>query len=128
MDRTDTVGVQHHRLAQQLGAADDRQIVKQGPGGGGVLEQTSSPGQQGVTSAQGGEYPPHSKSGNGIQPVLPPGQVRVIGQDGDGHLVAGLMDGLLDGLQNGVVPSVGKAVVAAHNYPIFPAADLLIPG
>lgn len=37
-------------------------------------------------------------------------------------------DGLLDGFQNGVVPRVGKAVVAAHDHVVFPAAHLLVNG
>ena len=35
---------------------------------------------------------------------------------------------LVDGLQDGVVPRVGKAVVAAHDHLVLPAAHLLIHG
>ena len=120
--RADAVGIEHHRLAQQLGAPDDRQIVQQGPGGGGVLEQAPAPGQQGVAPGQGGQHPQHPEPGDGLQAVLLVGEGRVLGQHGDRHLIAGLPDGLLDGVQNGVVPGIFKAVVATHHHPV------LLPG
>ena len=54
------------------------------------------------------------------------GQFGVVGQNGDGHVVAGLVDGLLDGLQNGIVSGVGEAVVAAHHHPVAASAHLIV--
>ena len=114
--RADAVGIQHHRLAQPVGAADDGEVIEQGAGGGGVLQQAAPTGEQGVAPAQGGENLPHPEPGDGLQTILPPGELRVVGQGSDGDVVAGLVDGLLNGLQNGIVPGVGKAVVAAHHH------------
>ena len=65
------------------------------------------------------EHPQHPKAGNGVQAVLPAGQLRVVGQHRHRHIVAGRPDGLLNGIQNSVVPGVAKAIVAAHYHLVF---------
>ena len=123
--RADAVGVEHHRLVKQLRPPDDGQVVQQGPGGGPVLEKAPPSRQEGVALPQGPQHLPHLEPGHRLQAAQVFGEGRVIGQDGDGDVVAGRHDPLLNGLENGVVPRVGEAVVAAHHH-IEPAAAHLV--
>ena len=93
-----------------------------------VLEQAAPAGQQSVASAQGTEHLPETEAGDGIHAVRAAGSRGVVGQHGDRHLLTGLQNALVDGLQDGVVPRVGKAVVAAHDHLVLPAAHLVIHG
>ena len=124
--RTDAVGVEHHRLVEPLRQPDDGQIVQKGPGGGPVLQEAPSSGQERVTPAQGPQNLPYLESGHRIQAVQPLGQRRVVGQDGDGDILAGGHNSLLNGLEDGVVSRVGEAVVAAHHHIIAAPAHLVV--
>ena len=44
LHRADAVGIEHHRLMEQLRRLNDRQVIQQGSGGGPVLEQAPSAG------------------------------------------------------------------------------------
>ena len=111
---------------EPLRQPDDGQIVEKGPGGGPVLQEAPPSRQKRVTPAQGLKDFPYLEPGYRIQAVQPLGQRWVIGQNGDGDLLAGGHNPLLNGLKDGVVSRIGETVVTAHHHVIPAPAHLIV--
>src|SRR5699024_52787 len=103
-------------FAQQLGQAQDEEIVENAAAAGGVLKQAAAAGEEQVAPPHTPQDVPQGHAPGGVHPVLLAGLGRVLGEDGDVDVLQLLPQVVDDRAEDGLVPDVIEAVVSRYQY------------